>query len=57
VEFIALGDNQTRVQLEHRGPELIGDLWWQRVQLFNDGWAAVLAKLQLFLTDNKGSEK
>lgn len=57
VEFIALGDNQTRVQLEHRGPELIGDLWWQRVQLFNDGWTAVLAKLQLFLTDNKGSER
>ena len=57
VEFIALSASKTRVQLEHRGPELIGDLWAQRVHIFNDGWAVVLSQLQLFLTNSKGSEK
>jgi uncharacterized protein YndB with AHSA1/START domain len=52
VEFIALSPHKTRIKLEHRGPELIGDLWKQRVNLFNSAWAAVLSQLQLFLTRN-----
>ena len=56
VEFIALSAHKTRVQLEHRGPELIGDLWKQRVNIFNNAWAAVLSQLQLFL-NSKGSER
>ena len=45
VTFIAIADAQTEVQLLHRGPELIGELWWQRMALFQAGWSAVLAQM------------
>jgi uncharacterized protein YndB with AHSA1/START domain len=42
VQFVPLEGGQTRVEVEHRGPELIGELWWQRVKIFQGGWEAVL---------------
>lgn len=43
VQFVSLADNQTRLELEHRGPELIGQLWWSRKRIFDTAWDKVLA--------------
>lgn len=50
VQFVALNEAQTRLDLTHRGPELIGELWWQRVAIFNGAWDSILAKFTGFLT-------
>lgn len=42
VAFVPLGEQQTRIELTHRGPELIGELWWQRVALFAGAWGKIL---------------
>ena len=49
VHFIPLADNQTRIELEHRGPELIGELWWSRKSIFNGAWEKILSKFGAFL--------
>jgi uncharacterized protein YndB with AHSA1/START domain len=49
VHFIPLEDNQTRIELEHRGPELIGELWWSRKSIFNGAWERVLGEFGTFL--------
>ena len=50
VQFIPLAENKTRVELEHRGPELIGELWWQRNSIFNESWGKILSRFTRFLT-------
>lgn len=42
VYFYALGPQQTRVDIEHRGPELIGALWWTNQVRYATAWATVL---------------
>ncbi|MCB0032632.1 MAG: SRPBCC domain-containing protein [Anaerolineales bacterium] len=47
VRFVPLNPQQTHLELEHRGVELIGDLWWQRVKIFNDSWDKILMTFQV----------
>jgi uncharacterized protein YndB with AHSA1/START domain len=42
VEFIPLDENRTRVEIEHRGPELIGELWWVNKSRYSTAWDKVL---------------
>lgn len=44
VQFLALAENKTRIELVHRGPELIGALWWQRQRIFHASWDTILSK-------------
>lgn len=48
VQFVPLDENRTRVEIAHRGPDLIGELWWQRQQIFNAAWDTVLARFAAF---------
>ncbi len=41
VYFVSEEQNQTKVNVEHRGPEYLGDTWFQRVGNFNQAWNAV----------------
>jgi uncharacterized protein YndB with AHSA1/START domain len=41
--FIPQERNQTRVNVEHRGPEYIGQLWFQNVKGYDNAWDGVLA--------------
>ena len=50
VQFVPLENNQTRIELEHRGPELIGELWWSRKSIFNGAWERILPRFGSFLT-------
>lgn len=43
VRFVALNDNETRLELEHRGPELIGELWWLNKSRYSAAWHKVLS--------------
>ncbi|MBE7473867.1 MAG: SRPBCC domain-containing protein [Anaerolineales bacterium] len=49
IRFVALAERRTRLDLEHRGPELIGDLWGQRQRIFSASWDSVLARFGAFL--------
>ncbi len=42
VTFTADGDGQTRVRVEHRGPELIGPLWQQNSPRYDRAWEHIL---------------
>lgn len=42
VRFIAQGQGVTRVNVEHYGPNLIGDLWWERKSHYNAAWNDLL---------------
>ncbi len=42
VYFVPLSDNKTRVEVEHRGPELIGELWWLNIAKYNAAWEKIL---------------
>ena len=44
VNFVSIDSNQTRVEIEHRGPELIGELWWRNKSRYNLAWDNVLSK-------------
>jgi len=41
VQFFPAGDGKTRVEIAHRGPEFIGDLWWRIKVRFHAGWEKV----------------
>ncbi len=49
VQFIPLDENKTRIEVVHRGPELVGELWWQRNEVFKASWDSVLTKFVAFL--------
>ena len=49
VQFVPLEANKTRIEIEHRGPELIGKLWPQREGIFSAAWENVLSKFAAFL--------
>lgn len=42
VRFVALGEARTLVEIEHRGPELIGELWWLNNSRYSAAWDKVL---------------
>jgi hypothetical protein len=42
VRFVALDKNRTQVKIEHRGPELIGDVWWANQVRYLMAWDKVL---------------
>jgi uncharacterized protein YndB with AHSA1/START domain len=42
VHFTELGNNQTRVAVQHRGPELVGALWARNYAIYAASWADVL---------------
>lgn len=46
VNFTALNNGQTQVDLEHRGPEFIGELWQSRIDKFNGAWSKILPLYQ-----------
>lgn len=46
VRFVALDGNTTRIELEHRGSKLIGELWGS---IFSAAWDTVLGKFKTFL--------
>ncbi len=41
VHFVAVDPQQTRVDIEHRGPELIAELWWLNNERYRDSWEVV----------------
>lgn len=47
VRFVPLGENQTQIVIEHRGPKLIGDLWVLRQKIFNSSWTTILKAVAL----------
>jgi uncharacterized protein YndB with AHSA1/START domain len=42
VRFSDLGQGGTRIDIEHRGPELIGELWWANKAQYGAAWEKVL---------------
>ena len=46
VRFVSLGGNMTRVEIEHRGPELIGELWWLNKSRYSTAWDKVLTEYE-----------
>ena len=44
IRFTAQGENDTRVDVFHRGPDLIGALWHGRKSAFNHAWQEVLLR-------------
>lgn len=42
VTFRGLDEETTLVEVRHRGPEALGNLWWERKHLFHKGWDTVL---------------
>src|SRR5215212_6529880 len=42
VHFVAEGDGSTRVDVSHRGPELVGELWSRTSSIFDSAWEGVL---------------
>jgi len=44
VRFIPVTPRETRVELEHRGPEFIGALWEARKGIFAAAWEQILAR-------------
>jgi len=50
VQFVPLSENRTRIELAHRGPELIGERWWAIMGIFHTAWDSVLSKFAMFLT-------
>ena len=46
VAFVPAGDGRTRVELEHRGWEALGEFAEQLRSNYEDGWASVLAEYE-----------
>jgi hypothetical protein len=46
VQFTPVNEKETRVEIAHRGPEFIGDLWWKINPRFQMGWEVVLVEYQ-----------
>ena len=44
VQFIALEQDQTRVEVQHRGPEYVGEVWYQTNATYKRAWEHVLPR-------------
>ena len=44
VQFAALAEGQTQIDVTHRGPDLVGDLWARTHTRFSVAWEHVLAE-------------
>jgi uncharacterized protein YndB with AHSA1/START domain len=53
VQFVALTEGETRVEIEHRGPELIGELWWQRRAAYRASWDHILPNFAALATSDQ----
>lgn len=42
VQFTVIAPDRTRVDVEHRGPEYVGELWYQTSPGYRAAWAEVL---------------
>jgi len=49
VRFTAEGDGRTRVEVRHRGPELLGAIWARNSALYDAAWAHLLPAYQAFV--------
>lgn len=38
IVFVSTSPNSTTITITHRGYEKIGDIWWNRIALFEKGW-------------------
>ena len=45
VHFVPLDAQNTRIEVEHRGPDLIGELWQRNKGRYSAAWDAVLGAL------------
>jgi hypothetical protein len=43
VHFSPIGEAITQIDISHRGPELIGEMWSRNSQRYDAAWGAVLA--------------
>jgi uncharacterized protein YndB with AHSA1/START domain len=50
VRFTDLGEGQTRVDVTHRGPELIGALWARNSVIYDTSWGHVLPVYAAYCT-------
>jgi uncharacterized protein YndB with AHSA1/START domain len=48
VHFVSLDKNKTRLEIEHRGPELVGELWELNKGRYNAAWDKVLPDYAAF---------
>lgn len=48
VQFIVIEENCTRVDVEHRGPQYVGDLWRQTSPHYQAAWEQVLPRYASF---------
>jgi uncharacterized protein YndB with AHSA1/START domain len=53
ITFTDLGDGRTRVDVAHRGPELIGELWARNSPIYASGWESVLAAYSTSIAEQK----
>lgn len=57
VRFSALASGDTRVDLVHQGPELIGQLWGRTSAVFDAAWAHVFAAYQAAFTADQPEQE
>jgi hypothetical protein len=57
IHFSALANGDTRVDLVHQGPELIGQLWERTSAVFDAAWAHVLTAYRMACTSNAFEEE
>lgn len=57
IHFSALANGDTRVDLVHQGPELIGQLWGRTSAVFDVAWADVLTAYRVACTSDAFEEE
>ncbi|MGF1473922.1 MAG: SRPBCC domain-containing protein [Rubrobacteraceae bacterium] len=56
MQFVPLADGATRVEVVHRGPELLGGLWESRQEIFSGSWERILSALSRYAGHTKRDE-
>lgn len=56
VRFIALDENKTRVEIEHRGPELIGELWGSNKSRYSASWDNILPEFAAACSESQAGQ-